>query len=140
MFNFVSQIREENLVTQEDISIIEEKWNFKFPPILVEYYLKYNGSKISLCVFTVDNNEYEISEIVQIKHGICPFEFIIKNDREDGFIPLSFIPVANNRGGDYYYWDEKDGKVYLIYTDDIENPIFICDSVEKLFEIMESCI
>ncbi len=32
-------------------------------------------------------------------------------------------------------------KIYLFYCDDIENPIYICESIEEMFDIMaKSCI
>ncbi len=104
-----------------------------------EYYLKHNGAKINLCCFEIDEYEYEISEIIPLKYGSCSLEKVKENDIEDGFIKESLVPIANNRGGDYYYWDKETEEVYLIYGDDIENPIFICDSISELLKIMSNC-
>lgn len=48
------------------------------------------------------------------------------------------VPIAQNRGGDIYYWDISDENIFLYYCDDIENPIYICENVRALFEIMEN--
>lgn len=98
--------------------------------------MNYNGAKIRLCKFYIDNFEHEISEILPLKYGKSCLEEVIKNDRNDDIIPRNMIPIANNRGGDYYYWDVLDESVYLFYCDDIENPVYICNDIEELFNLM----
>ena len=34
----------------------------------------------------------------------------------------------------------KDNKIYYISIDDIINPIFICDSIDEFFEILNLCL
>lgn len=102
--------------------------------MLKDFYLKYNGAQIKLCCFKIDEYYYEISELVMLKYGVCCFEKIREND----IIDNSLFPLANNRGGDYYYWDKETENVYLIYGDDIENPIYICKSIKELFDIMQN--
>lgn len=41
-------------------------------------------------------------------------------------------------GGDYFYWDVRDENVYMIYCDDIENPVWVCKSIKAFFELMEN--
>lgn len=136
MYNFIKQIKEDCSVTKNDIENIEIKYNIKFPEILKNYYLKHNGDTIKLCSFIVDDYEYEISKIVPLKYGSSNFEHIIDGDREDSIITENMLPIARNRGGDYYYWDVNDEKVYLYYCDDIENPVYICNNIKSLFDIM----
>ena len=45
-----------------------------------EYYLQHNGDKIRLCIFTVDEEEFGVAKIVELKYGNCSFEKIVKND------------------------------------------------------------
>lgn len=140
MYTFIKENRNGYLVNKEDIKEIEEFWNIKFPMILKDFYINYNGAKINLCKFSMDGFEYEISEMLPLKYGQCNFEDVIKNDREDGIIPNNMLPIANNRGGDYYYWDEVSKKIFLYCCDDIENPVYICDNIEELFKLMtNSC-
>lgn len=49
--------------------------------MLKEYYLQHNGDKIRLCIFTVDEEEFGVAKIVELKYGNCSFEKIVKNDR-----------------------------------------------------------
>lgn len=138
MYKFIKGCVKECLVNEEQIREIEEIWNISFPEILKDYYQNYNGCKINLCVFFMDGFEYEISEILPLKYGSFTFDDVIANDRGDGIIPSNMIPIAHNRGGDIYYWDTLNENIVLYYSDDIENPIYICDNVKTLFEIMES--
>lgn len=137
---FIEEKKEKFKVTQQDINTIEEQYDIIFPEYLKEFYLEYNGATIKLCKIFVDGYMYGISEMIQLKYGECNFEYILEGDREDKIIPFSMIPIANNEGGDYYYLDMEDGKIYLFFCDDIENPIYICENIESLFKLMnESC-
>ena len=138
MYVFIRQKRKEYDITEEDLKRIETRFDISFPEKLKSYHLEHNGDLIKICNFMVDGYEYEISEIVQLKYGSCTFEDIVQGDREDKIIPENMLPIANNRGGDYYYWDAISENVFLYYCDDIENPIFICDNIEELFKILEN--
>ena len=140
MYKFIKECREGYLISEEDIKEFEKCWNVKIPEILRKFYINYNGGKINLCKFSVDDFVYEISEIIPLKYGECCLEEVIRNDRQDEIIPKDKVPIANDRGGNYYYWDSLTGEIFLYYCDDIENPIYICKSIEDLFEVMnQSC-
>lgn len=124
-------------VTLEEIELIEKIFQIQFPQILKDFYLQYNAVKMHLCVFSVNGNEYEAAKIIPLKADHA-FECIRTNELKDDFIPESFMPLARNRGGDYYYWDSKSEAVYLLYSDCIENPILICDSIEAFFDLLEN--
>lgn len=137
-FNFIKQKKEEYHITEEEIVCIEERYNIKFPQILKSYYILHNGDTVKLCRFTIDDYEYSIAKIVQLKSGTATFEHIVDNDREDGIIGENMMPVARNEGGDYFYWDKVSEKVFLFLCDDIENHIYICDNIEDLFKLMNN--
>lgn len=137
MFNFVMELNNTH-ISNEEILKIERLYNIQFPDILREYYLKHNADKIKLCLFEVDEEEFGVAKIVPLKYGNCDFENIVKNDRDDEIIDPHLYPLARNEGGDYYYWDDRNENVYMIYCDDIENPILICNTVKKFFELMEN--
>lgn len=140
MYKFIEKIKTEYLVNETDIKNTEEKWNISFPTLLKEFYLNYNGAELNLCIFVLEGYEHEISEFIPLKYGECNFDDIIKNDREDGIISNNMIPLASNRGGDYYYWNSIDESIVLFYCDDIENPIYICKNIRELFELMENSL
>ena len=137
MYSFVKAQSENTHILSRDIMEIESKYNIKFPEVLREYYLKHNGDKIRLCIFKVDDEEFGVAEIVELKYGNCSFEKLVENDMEDGFIDEHLYPLACNEGGDYFYWDIRDENVYMLYCDDIENPVWICASVKEFFDLLQ---
>lgn len=141
MYGFIKQIKEEYHITEEDLKIVEGKYDIKFPEILRSYYLEHNGDIIKTCYLLVDDYSYGIAKIVQLKNGTTTFEYIVDNDRKDGIIDENMFPIARNEGGDYYYWNKQTQNIYLYYCDDIEDPIYICENINSFFEIMDkSCI
>lgn len=139
MYNFLKSIEQ----TSDDVSIairqLEDKYDVVFPNILKEYYRKYNNCKIKLCRFFIDEYECEVSKILPIKGDGLTFEKIVENDRKDGFIDSNLYPLASNRGGDIYYWNAATENIELIYSDAIETPMKICDSVSEFFHVLDAC-
>lgn len=115
----------------------EQKYHIVFPKALREYYSKYDGMRINLCMIRRGERSYEVSRIIPLSGEGLTFEKIVDNDREDGFVDADFYPLASNRGGDLYYWSAGDRKVYLLYGDDIEHPILICQDVSTFFESLQ---
>jgi len=137
MYNFLKNDQPLS-VTSNDVELVEVRFGIKFPQILKEYYLKYNGMGINLCKFKINGNEYEVAEIIALCAGEDSFEDIKMDELEDDFIPKEFMPLAYDRGGDYYYWNSETEFVYLVYPDCIENPILICHSIQAFFNLLEN--
>ena len=83
------------------IKSMEQKYDISFPDVLREYYINYNGFQISLCIFHVNNNEYEISKIIPLDGDTLTFEKIVDNDREDGFICSNYYGLGSKRAGHF---------------------------------------
>ena len=137
MYSCIKTIKDDEKISIDDVLEIEQRFGFKMPEILRDYYLIYNGASIYNCVFSIDGYEVEVAKLVELKYGVLPLEKIIEMDREDGFIPSNMIPVARNSGGDYYYWNDQSGQVYLYLSDCIEDPILICENLEEFFALLE---
>ena len=138
MYNFLKETTKHNHTTISDITRIEEKYSIKFPSILKNFYLDYDENKINLCKFNVDGYSCEVAKIIPLNANGLTFEKIVENDRADGFIDKDFYPIASNRGGDFYYWSSKTGKVYLVLADDIDNPFVVSSNVETFFSLMDA--
>lgn len=137
MYSCIKTIKDDEKISIDDVLEIEQRFGFKMPEILRDYYLMYNGASIYNCVFSIDGYEVEVAKLVELKYGVLPLEKIIEMDREDGFIPSNMIPVARNSGDDYYYWNDQSGQVYLYLSDCIEDPILICENLEEFFALLE---
>ena len=138
MFNFLKDTQKHNHTTLSDITRIEKKYSIVFPLMLKNFYLGYDGNKINLCKLNIDGYPCEVAKIIPINASGLTFEKIVDNDRADGFIDKDFYPIASNRGGDFYYWSTKTGKVYLVLADDIENPFVVSSSIEAFWGLLDS--
>lgn len=169
MFNFVLTDEEINRistsddgkffpVTEADINRIEKKFSIAFPEILKKYYLEHNAK------FIHGEKIQELGGEEAYIHDIFPListpinEFGVKNEysvecikdkemselEELGYLRIrnNFIPLAINQGGNIYYWDSHDGKVYISFNADedengLEVPYYVCSSVEEMFKLMD---
>lgn len=143
MFKFIKNENIETKITEEYILSLENDLQIKFPKILRDYYLKYNGAEIEECKLIIQMGAYNINcyvtEILTLKYGKYNFEHEAKYIRDIENIPNEFIPFAIDEGSDRFCWDYSTGKVYYVRMDE-ENPILICDSVEQFFDILTDCV
>lgn len=138
MFNFLKDTQKQSHTTLSDISRVEKKYSIEFPSTLKNFYLDYDGNKINLCKLNIGGYSCEVSKIIPINANGLTFEKIVDSDRADGFVEKDFYPLAGNRGGDFYYWSSKTGKVYLVLADDIENPFVVSSNVEAFFALLDA--
>lgn len=137
MYSFLKSVDDKIEINISYVNKIENLFNVRFPKVLIDYYMRYNNVKINLCIFTINQNEYEVVKIIPLKSKSNSFENIKRMELKFQYIPIDFMPLARNRGGDYYYWD-KNENVYLIYSDRIDSPVKICDSIEAFFYLLEN--
>ena len=138
MYKFIRERHQEYAITENDIREVEERFGIVFPKVLRDFYLEYNGDSIKDSCFSVNGNEYTVDDMHYIKiKGRPSVEFVLQLEREDGYIPSNLVAFAYDCGGESYYWSMDDGKVYFIDTEEIENIIFVCDSIEEFFKLLE---
>ena len=141
MYEFIQTLHPECSISQKDIMDLEEEYKISIPAALKEFYLKYNGADIFLCRFFPENSQVEMVEV----HTIYPIKYtpyekgailerVLNSDRMDGFIPSELIPFAQDRGGNRCYCDKNSGKVYFISSDDIDNPVAVCEKISDFLD------
>lgn len=130
--------KRKNCYTLSQISEIESKYNIIFPKVLRKYYLTYGNSEIKKCLFEINGFLSDIAEFVSIDNDDkMSLSHILDQGRSDGWIPDDFYPFAYDSGGNYYFWNAKNGEIYLIFNDDVDNPYKICDSMKELFKLIK---
>lgn len=137
MYSFLKNTEDKVEIALHDIEHVEQTFNLNFPKVLRDYYVRYNAVKMNLCVFTINKREYEVTKIIPLKSKANSFEMIKKSEIKFAYIPNDFMPLARNRGGDYYYWDKKNQNVFLVYSDAVESPVKICDNIADFFSLLE---
>jgi len=140
MFKFIISEELDRNVNNEYINEMENKMNIKFPAILKEYYMKHNFSNVNECSFSIEGMDFALDCIMPLKYGNVSVEKNYEYVLEDEYIPNNYIPFAVDMTADNYYWDSKNGNVYYISHENVEDPILICNSVDEFFDILNrSC-
>lgn len=140
MFKFIEKKEVDKNVSNNYINKVERELNIKFPKILREFYLKYNFSQQKKCTFKIKGIEdhFILDTIIPLKYGTISLEKEYKWVLEDEYISNEYIPLAVDMDGDNYYWNSKNGNVYYISHENVENPILICKTVEDFFNILNN--
>ena len=136
MFDFLKDTQIHGRTKESDIVRLEQKYSIVFPSVLKEFYLRYDGNPIKLCLFKVDGYPCEVADIVPMTASGLTFEKIVENDRDDGIISDDLYPIARNRGGDLYYWSTKTGRVWLLLADSIDAPFLVAEDIGSFFKLL----
>ena len=120
------------------INNIEAKFMIKIPKDLKRYYLKYGNSRIKTCELKTKESLTDVSEMISIDPN-APLSFykVMEHGRETGLIPENLYPFAHDSGGNFYFWDSRNEHIYLIFDDEVDNPIEICKSMKDFFKLMK---
>lgn len=133
MLNFIKQSGTEK-ISLEDFIYFQNKYKITFSTGFKEFYLQNNGLKIFLCHIS---EKHEVNSFLQLR-GKWSIESVKNDEISDGLIPDYMIPFAYDRGGDFYYYNSNDGKVYLIRGDNIEKYILIADNFDNFIDVMNN--
>lgn len=139
MYRFVESFNEKANISAEYVALFERTYEISIPPVLKDYYLRFNGARIKECRFERHGLEFCVIRLFPLNYGTMPVEKILKYNSRNDAVPNSFIPLALDEDEDDYYWDNKTKKVYYLSFGNVEHPIPICDSVEEFFEILNNC-
>lgn len=132
--------KSKNKLSPTLIAEIEKKYQMKFPAALRNYYLSYGDCLIHTCEFQINGVLREVNAIIPLSFNErLHFSKIVERERAEEWIPKTFYPFAYDSGGNYYYWDATNGKIYLIFSDDVDKPKGICDSIDDFFSLLENC-
>ena len=138
-------------VSEEDLNRIEHKYSFKFPQVLRQYYLSYNGAALKdLYAYGIPNERFGLHDIYPVKYKwdysqgnkVMPvladvgqmersyewskdFPEVVDND---------LVLFANDAGGGQYFWQKNTDAVFYLYHEDIDDLIPAFDSVDAFFE------
>lgn len=135
MYKFIREVG--SPFTKEMIYNLEKSFNVIMPESLKRYYLSHGNSKINTIQFETNKIYCDIASFVSIDpDATLSFYKILSYGKEDEWIPDNFYPFAYDSGGNYYFWNSNDYRVYIIYSDNIEKPYLIADSMCSFFNLI----
>ncbi len=102
-------------ITDSDLSEVEQRFAFKFPPEFRAFYLGTNGGQPDLNRFVDDKGPCIVHEFLPIKHGgtgVVRLETSIQRVRvERDLLPKHLIQFAVDPGGDYYCFSIRQAEL-----------------------------
>ena len=118
-------------ITEEELAVLEERFGFRMPEDMRQFYLRHNGGVLPLGV-KIDPERCRLTDFLAIKYPLMEripvMDTLLKWQKMDGFIPMCYIPFCNDEAGDSYYIrvDEAGyGKVYYIFSEFLDD--FLAD-------------
>lgn len=140
MFDFICEEMGKEPVTEAELRTVENALHISFTPILREFYTKYNRVTLKENSFHVDGDEFRVDYIIPVVYGKSCLEKVM-GYRWRKFLPQSFVPLAKDEDGEFYFWDIGKGGVFYVAMGNIEHPVPVCGSVEAFFELLnKSCV
>jgi hypothetical protein len=149
--SIISQINAGYEVTETDLNSIENSLGIKIPPLMRDYYLRYNGAWVkTIYAKGIDGDIYGLHGISPIKYknkpagnntfvpddsGIGEFEQYVEWNRDyDVVVSNRLVPFAYDEGGEMYYWQAETTAVYYVLSEDIDNAKRVFDDLESFFQ------
>ncbi len=140
MYKFIDAIDDTSMVDEAYVKSVESKYGITFPRVLRNFYLSYNGAEIVECPFSKHNIDFCVVEITPLKYGTRPVEKILDYNKNNKWIPDTYVPLALDEEYEDYYWQTDTGKVVFLSRANDENPIPISDSIEEFFELLNESV
>ena len=118
-------------LTSKDIKKVEELIGCALPPSLKDFYINYNGGKISgnrnVFVDIEKDIEKEVNSFLPIKYKRFEGDSTLEESydlfvNKKKLIPNGFIPFAMDSGGFRFCMDCESESIFFNNLDHIENP------------------
>lgn len=139
-FVFIKDVTNTLPLRDDEITEVERRYNFRFPDVLREYYLRYNNCSIVSSALCIENAWYEVTRIIPVVRGDYTFDKVKANTIDEPEVPASYYPVAFDPYGNKFLWDSLSGTVWFYYSDGDEELQFLFANIEQFFEAMNTAI
>jgi len=126
------------------IAYLEQKYGIVFPDILKDLYSRTDGSGMRTCYLEIDDYGYEVYDLVTLEDEDGGFEWLVdgiyRAEPMNRYIPADWYPIAEDEGGDHYFWSSKTQQVYYVFHEDVDDKILIADSIEEFIEMLNDSV
>lgn len=127
MRNIPWKLENPQKITESEIAALEERFCFRMPEDLRQFYLRQNGGLFP--TGTVVNPERSrLNDFLAVKYPFMErlplLETILDRQEQDGIIPMCYIPFCSDEAGDSYYIrvDEAGyGEIYYIFSEFLDD-------------------
>lgn len=113
--------KEKTSIEESDLLDLENKYNFKFPKDIKQFYLQHNGGRLERYCYIAEDGPYYFSYFFSIKYGLSSLDTKLKLNYFDDWWPKEFIPFGYDGGGNTFCFHVETGKIYYLYEDDYDD-------------------
>lgn len=129
-------------ITDDEIDFLNSEFNIRIPQILRKYYIMHNGKYMHNVYINFEDKIRCLHYIIPLTNNNASFnvEDILNDEIHKSLVSDKLIPFGIDEGGAIFYWDKESYKVYICLdsymddNDDMEIPIYVCDSIECFFK------
>lgn len=127
-----------NNVTMENIKEVENKVNYIFPDMFVEFILKNSGGYPELRYIDIEEDTESINNFLDFSEE--GNNYIVKTYLNNkGLQVQDCIPFARDAGSNYYCFDRNDDSILFWdheECDEENGPFCVCDTFEEFIDCL----
>lgn len=109
--------RQKANIEESDLRELEDKYDFKFPDAIRQFYLQYNGGQLERYCYIIQDDTYIFSGFYSIKYGSATLNDKMELNYVDEWWPKELIPFGYDGGGNSFCFHKTSGKIYYVYED-----------------------
>lgn len=143
------KFHEGEFLSETEIADFEKAFNLKLPEGMKCLYRKQNGGYLKKC----GNSLFDLPLRVLYPIGksfdshVPTINRLLEEQKNDGFIPMKFLPFCSDKAGDDYYVridEEKYGTVYYLFSefldDFLEEPenYIVANTFDEFMEMVDA--
>jgi hypothetical protein len=119
------------LITR-DIQEVEERFAFRFPTEVVNFYLQNNGGRPEKDRFIHEGEMFVVDSFLPIKYGNPSLTLEATLGRVKQLLPRHLIPIAVGPFGDFFCCSTRDDDVGSIYIHRLEHRFISTSGTKRL--------
>lgn len=108
---------QEASIEESDLRELEDQYGFRFPDVIRQFYLQYNGGRLERRHYVVQDDTCVLYHLYSIKYGVATLNMKMELNYVDEWWPKELIPFGYDGGGNSFCFHKTSGKIYYVYED-----------------------
>lgn len=108
---------QEASIEESDLRELEDQYGFRFPDVIRQFYLQYNGGRLERRHYVVQDDTCVLNHLYSIKYGVATLNMKMELNYVDEWWPKELIPFGYDGGGNSFCFHKTSGKIYYVYED-----------------------
>lgn len=138
MFPYLDAKAEPVPISETDLALFEEDHSIHLPPLLKEFYRRWNGVPMQSVSLSLNGKTFTIDRFFPLFAGSMSADHILEIYQSCSFVPKGFFPLALCEDGDDIFLDTVGGGTYLIPLDSPRRKTLFSRSLQEFFDLLAS--